>query len=143
MKKILTFLIKELILFIIGGLIYVSIELMSRGFSHWSMAICGGLCFVVIGLMNEWYNWEMSLISQSLSGAITITCLEFIFGYIFNIKLNMNIWDYSDLRFNLYGQICLHHSILYWIPLSAISVILDDWLRYKLFKEKIYRYKII
>ena len=59
MKKILKYLSKELILFIIGGLIYVGIEILARGFSHWSMFILGGICFVIVGLLNELYEWDL------------------------------------------------------------------------------------
>ena len=37
--------IKMLILVIIGGLVYVTLEIMYRGYSHWTMFIVGGICF--------------------------------------------------------------------------------------------------
>lgn len=142
MKKILTNIFKEIILFLIGGCIYVMIEIGARGFSHWTMFIVGGLCFVLIGLLNEFFGWEKpTFVAQMFYGAAIITILEFISGYILNIKLGMNIWDYSDRPFNLYGQICLKNSC-YWILLSGIAIVLDDYLRYYLFKEEKPHYKI-
>ena len=41
--------IKYFILFGIGGIAYVVIELLWRGYSHWSMFALGGLCFLLIG----------------------------------------------------------------------------------------------
>lgn len=143
LRKIIQFLIRELGLFVIGGSIYVIIEMLARGFSHWTMFIVGGLCFTIIGLLNEWYSWNMLFELQTLVGAFVITALEFISGYIINIQLGLNVWDYSDRLFNLYGQICLHHSIFYWIPLSCIAILLDDWIRYKLFDEEKPRYRCI
>ena len=40
-------------LFDVGGALYVLIELIWRGWSHWTMFILGGLCFVMLGLINE------------------------------------------------------------------------------------------
>ena len=142
MKNILKLLGKYTILFIIGGIVYNLIEIIWRGYSHWTMFILGGLCFVFLGLINEFIPWDMPLCIQMLIGTIIITILEYITGYIVNIKLGMNVWDYSLLPFNLNGQICLLFSIL-WYFISAIGIILDDIIRWKLFKEEKPTYKII
>lgn len=134
-------LFKELILFIFGGLIYFNIEIIVRGFSHWSMFIVGGLCFVIIGLLNEIYSWNLLFQWQCLIGSGVITTLEFISGLIINKLLHWNVWDYSDRPFNLMGEICLHHSVLYWIPLSAIAIVVDDFIRYAFFHEEFPHYK--
>lgn len=139
MKKILRYLSKEFVLFIIGGLIYVGIEILARGFSHWSMFILGGICFVIVGLLNEFYEWDLLFQYQCLIGSLVITTLEFITGCIVNIKLGWNVWDYSDRLFNLNGQICLRNSI-YWIFLSGIAILLDDFIRWKVFNEEKPRY---
>lgn len=133
---------RELLMFLIGGSIYVNIEVFVRMFSHWSMFICGGLAFVIIGLLNEWYNEHMLFQHQCIVGSFVITALEFIFGYIFNILLGMNIWDYSNNACNLYGQVCLSHSI-YWLILSAVAIILDDQIRHYVFDEPFPKYYFI
>ena len=135
--------IENLILFLIGGFIYVSIELIGRGFSHVSMFIVGGACFLIIGLLNEFYPWEFLFEAQIGIGTFVITCLEFISGYIVNIKLGLNIWDYSEFPLNLYGQICLHHSLFFWVPLSAVAIVLDDLLRFVIWKEQFPKYYFI
>lgn len=120
----------ELILFLIGGRLYTWIEIISRGYTHWTMFILGGLCFVVMGLLNEYlFGWETSLIRQSLVSAAIITMLEFITGCIVNLWLGWNVWNYSDQAFNVLGQVCLLYFLI-WIPLSAVGIILDDWIRY-------------
>ena len=136
-----SFLIVETILFLVGGFIYAGIEIGMRGFTHWSMFIVGGLCFVIIGLLNEWYTWDIPLLLQMLYGAFVITALELISGYIVNIKLGWNVWDYSDRPFNFHGQICLFNSFL-WFLLSAIGIFLDDVIRYIWFDGEEPRYKI-
>lgn len=138
-QKILDHLCKEIVLFVIGGLIYYCIEIIARGYSHWSMFILGGLCFIIIGSLNEFYKWEMLFQYQCLIGATTITVLEFITGLIVNVWLKWNIWDYSDRAFNLMGQICLQNSI-YWVFLSGLAVVIDDSIRHVVFKEEKPRY---
>lgn len=135
-------LLKRLILFGLGGITYFIIEILWRGYSHLSMFILGGVCFVLIGLINEYYSWELPLWNQMLFATIIITTLEFIFGVILNILLGLSIWDYSNLRFNVLGQISLGYSAL-WFLLSLPAIVLDDWLRYWLFNEEKPRYKII
>lgn len=140
-SKLIT-LIEEFILFLIGGFIYFNIEIFVREFSHWSMFIVGGLCFVIIGLLNEVYSWNLLFQWQCLIGSGTITILEFLSGLIINKLLHWNVWDYSDQPFNLMGLVCLHHSILYWIPLSAIAIVVDDFIRYKFFHEEFPHYHL-
>ena len=73
--------------------------------------------------------------------ALIITALEFITGLIVNIWLKMDIWDYSQLPYNFMGQICLLYSI-FWFLVSSVAIVLDDFLRYKIFNEEKPHYKI-
>ena len=123
----------EVILFFIGGTMYYLIEVLWRGYSHWTMFILGGICFVIMGLLNEYkFKWNDSLIKQSIISACIITVFEFFTGCIVNLWLGWNVWDYSELPCNLFGQICLYYFML-WIPLSMFGIILDDWIRYILY----------
>ena len=124
----------EAVLFIMGGLIYTWIEVLWRGWTHWSMFLLGGLGFVTMGLLNEYrFDWNKSLILQSMTSAIIITILEFFTGCIINLWFKWNVWDYSTLPYNLLGQICFQYFLL-WIPLSFIGIIFDDWIRYGLYR---------
>lgn len=126
---------KEIILWLIGGLLYMGIELMWRGYSHWTMFVLGGICFVLLGRINEVIPWDMPLWMQVLIGTAIITGLEFITGCIVNLWLGWNVWDYSNVPFNVLGQICLPY-ILLWIPISLAGIVSDDYLRHWLFKEE-------
>lgn len=141
MVCILKLILKYSILFIFGAVIYYLIELLFRGYSHWTMALCGGICFVLIGLINEILPEKTPLWTQMLIGGGIITAVEFITGYIVNIRLGWNIWDYSDIPFNICGQICLPFTLL-WIGISSFAVIADDYLRYWLFEEKMPHYTL-
>lgn len=122
-------------LFLIGGAIYVLIELVYRGYSHWTMFLLGGLCFVLIGGVNEYIPWEMPLWLQAGIGAVIITALEFICGCIVNLALGWNVWDYSNTPLNILGQVCLPFAII-WFVIAHVGIVLDDYLRYWLFKEE-------
>ena len=134
--------LKHIFLFLVGATIYYFIEILFRGFSHPSMFICGGICFVLVGLLNETKVFKMPLIWQMLIGSLIITGVEFITGLIVNIWLGLNVWDYSLRPFNILGQVCLLFTIL-WFFLSLAVIILDDYLRYKFFGEEKVKYKII
>ena len=141
MKKIMS-IFKFLILFIFGGVIYFLIEILWRGYSHWTMFLLGGLCFVIVGAINNFIPWKMKFEKQMAIGAIIITILEFIVGVVVNLILKWNIWDYSMLPFNILGQICLPFSLI-WFLLSGVIIIVDDYLRYKLFKEDKPKYSFL
>lgn len=126
--------LKYLFLFLTGGICYFGIEILARGYSHWTMVVVGGICFVLIGLLNE-KTPKIPLLKQMFYSAILITIIEFLSGCILNLWLKLDIWDYSKNAFNLLGQICLSHTI-YWFFLSVVGILLDDYLRCKIFKEE-------
>jgi uncharacterized membrane protein len=135
-------LIKYPVLFATGGTIYIFLEILWRGYTHVTMFFLGGLCFVLIGLINEnSVTLNLPLLIQQIISCFIITALELLFGLIFNVWLGFNIWDYSQIKYNFMGQICLRYSIL-WFLLSLPAIILDDYLRYKLFGEEKPQYKI-
>ncbi len=131
---------KHFILFGIGGIAYLIIELLWRGWSHWSMFLLGGICFVLIGLVNEKSN--IPILLQMLIGAVIITALEFVIGYVVNIRLGMHVWSYYHIPYNIMGQICLPYTLL-WFVMSLVCIIADDKLREWLFGEKKSEYRWI
>lgn len=134
MKSIIKSIIKYIFLFVIGGGVYYAIETIWRGYSHWTMFILGGICFITVGLINNIFTWKTPIEIQAIVGSIIITLLEFITGIIVNIKLDWNVWDYSNLPLNILGQVCLPFTLI-WIILSILIIFLDDFLRYKFFSE--------
>jgi uncharacterized membrane protein len=139
MKKIIA---KYGFLWYFGGATYCVIETAGRGYSHWTMIVLGGVCFVALGLLNEVIPWEMPLPLQMLIGAAIITGLELVTGCIVNLRLGWGVWDYSGLPFNFLGQICLPFSLI-WFFLAAVGIILDDLLRWKFFGGEKPRYTLI
>lgn len=101
---------------------------------HWTMPILGGVLFLLLGGLNEWLPWEMPFWGQCLLGAAMVTAAEFAAGCVLNLWLGLGVWDYTDMPFNLMGQICLPFSAA-WIVVSAAAILLDDWLRWQLYGE--------
>ncbi|NLL71908.1 MAG: hypothetical protein GX237_00055 [Clostridiales bacterium] len=132
--------LKYSFLFLIGGFAYGGIEILFRGYSHISMFIAGGICFILIGLINTVFSWDIAFISQMVISSFIITAVEFICGLIVNVWLELDVWDYSTLPYNLLGQICILYSII-WFFLSPLAIIMDDYLRYYLMGEEKPHYK--
>ena len=132
--------IKYLVLFLFGGYTYYGFEILWRGYSHYSMIICGGICFIYAGLQNEQVEWDYPFWKQVLRVEAFILSAEFITGCIVNLWLGLNVWDYSGLPGNILGQTCPQFDLLF-LPLSAIAIIVDDFIRWKWFGEEKPRYK--
>lgn len=95
--------------FLFGGNAYCLIELLTRKRTHFSMFFCAGLAISIL-LFIYMNNREIPLLLFSLLGTLIITCLELIFGTVFNLWLKMKVWDYSKLPLNFSGQICVWFS---------------------------------
>lgn len=83
----------------------------------------------------------MPLWEQCIFGSFIITAVEFLSGCVINLWLGWDVWDYSNLPFNVLGQVCLPFMAL-WVFLSAVGIVLDDYLRYWLFGEEKPHYKL-
>lgn len=125
----------------IGGIIYVLIELLYRGRSHWTMFLVAAIAFILIGLINEYVSWEMKLWKQMMIGTLISTVIEFAAGIVINLKLGWAVWDYSNVPLNIMGQICLPFCII-WFFISLAAIVADDYLRHWLFKEERPRYRL-
>lgn len=114
------------LLFLFGGGIYASIELLYRQQTYLSMFFAGGCSLLLI---HRWCNNRRSahrpLIVRCAIGSAAITVVEFVFGLLFN--RSHHVWDYSALPFNLAGQICLPFSLI-WGVLSLPAMVLSKWM---------------
>lgn len=92
--------------FLIGSFAYSMIEIISRGYTHWTMMITGGA--VLGGLYYIRRRFEKrNIILRLFLGCFLITFTEFIVGVFVNIILGWNVWSYSDVPGNILGQICI------------------------------------
>ena len=120
----------NLILFCTGALGYGFLEVLWRGYTHWSMLCAGGICFVFFGKVCDKMK-KANLFLKAVTCSVFITFIEFIFGVIFNIILKKNVWDYSNLPLNFLGQICIIYSAL-WGALSLLFLPLAQFIKRKI-----------
>ena len=109
------------VIFGLGAICYGLIEVVSRGYTHPSMLLAGGICFVSMSFIDR---IKINFVLKCIISAVVITSVEFIFGYIFNIVLKYDVWDYSAEPFNFLGQICLKFFLI-WCFLSAGGILLS------------------
>lgn len=111
-------------LFSIGACGYGLLEIIWRGYTHWSMLGAGGISFLGLNSISRKMK-NASLIKKSFIGGGFITAVEYCFGLVFNIILKKNVWDYSDMPFNVNGQVCALYSA-FWVVLSMIFIPVSD-----------------
>lgn len=110
---------------VIGGGIYYTLEHIARGYSHWSMMILGGVCYLSCGIINDISGNSIAMWEKMVLCMVVITVFEFIAGVIINIRLGWNIWDYSEMPFQVMGQICVPYMLL-WYVLSYPAIMLNS-----------------
>lgn len=128
-------LFKYVLLFSLGGCLYYYIEVIMRGWSHWSMFILGGLCFLFCSIQNKIPWWDNKLYKQVLRCTAFVIAGEFITGCMVNLWLGWDVWDYSNRPFQLMGQICLPMAFFFAL-LCLVGIWLDKKIRYYAFGER-------
>lgn len=121
--------------FAIGAGGYCLLECLWRGHTHWTMGITGGACFGAIYKINQKYA-DKPVWKRAAAGAACITAAELAVGCVVNRALHMDVWDYSDCKYNVLGQICPAYSALWFglcLPLAPLCGCLQKKLknRYK------------
>ena len=113
--------------FILGAFGYTILEIIWRGYSHWTMTVTGGFCMTILFLLNESVSsWDLS--AKCFVGCILITSVELVVGILVNLILKWNVWDYSSIPMNFMGQICFPYTVLWYflcIPVMWICTRLD------------------
>ena len=98
------------VLFCVGGLGYMGMELLWRGWTHGAMFAAGGTSFLLLGSLKKQPPWI-----KALAGAGIITAVELATGLLLNRQFR--IWDYRNAPLNFLGQICLPYTLL-WVPVG-------------------------
>ena len=124
-----------LFLWALGGCIYYGFEILFRGFSHWSMFVLGGICLIFFTVQGRMVHWEDPLWKQILRCTIFVTSMEFITGIIVNKWLRLGVWDYSNLPFQIFGQVCLQFAVIF-SGLCAVGILLSGYLLHWVYGEE-------
>ena len=113
---------KKSLLFAVGGCSYMGLELLWRGWSHGSMFLAGGSCFLLLGKLNR-TRPRIPFLARAAVGAGIITLVEYTAGLLVN--RNYTVWDYRNVPMNIHGQICLPFCLL-WMPIGIFAMWLYD-----------------
>ena len=116
--------------FLMGYFCYSLVEIVMRGYTHWTMSLTGGLVLSLLYAVNQ--RRTLSLIRSCLVGTLIITAVEFTVGIFDNIIMRWNVWDYSDMPLNLLGQICIPFSCFWFllcIPARYLCRLMDSRFR--------------
>lgn len=114
--------------FIIGGSLYYFLESVTRGYSHWTMFILGGACFLACGFVNNLSSQKTATWEKMVWCMIIITSLELIAGIIVNRYLGWEIWNYSRMPLQVMDQICVPFMLLWYVlgyPILKINKVCD------------------
>ncbi len=109
---------KTCVLFYVGGTAYMIIEFLWRGWSHGSMFLLGGTCFLLLGQLVRHFG-KIPLAVKVILGAALVTALELLTGLAVN--RDFSVWDYRHLPYQFMGQISLIFSLL-WMPVSLAGM---------------------
>ena len=120
---------KKCWLFGFGGSAYMGLEFLWRGWSHYSMFLAGGTCFLLLGKLGQ---VSRNFFTRAFVGAGIITGVEFLAGLLVNRRYT--VWDYRHMPLNVKGQICLPFCLL-WAPISLGAIILYAFLDKKILPD--------
>ena len=128
---------KNVVLFIVGFCLYITIETCFRGYSFPLMGCCGGLCVVILDKINDHISWDVDLFWQALSGGLLVTIMELVIGTIAKYTSLLPVmWDYSNLPLNLDGIVCVPFFIA-WLFLSVVAIFVADSINYYVFEDTV------
>lgn len=99
---------------LVGSAGYSLLEILWRGFTHWTMAVTGGLCFFLLYRLNLRCPRE-GVLRKCLRGTFAVTAVEFLVGCVVNRLLKWQVWDYSGRFGNLLGQVCPLYTGLWFL----------------------------
>lgn len=95
----------------------------------WTMLAVAVLLTVPVERAGAELPWCCPLWFQALCCAGLVTAVELGAGAVLNLWLDMDIWDYSALPGNLWGQICPQYAAAWWVLCLAFIPVFD-WLRW-------------
>ncbi len=112
----------NVIIFLIGSLGYGALELLFRGYTHWTMMLTGGACLLTLYYLERPFH-ETPILIKAAGGALIITLYEFSVGLIVNLWYGWNVWNYSLLPGNILGQICPLFTLLWFLLCLTLAFV--------------------
>ena len=118
-----------------GGTVYFLLEVAFKTITghperiSWTMLVVAILLTVAVERCGYQLPWTVPLGLQALCCAALVTAVELVAGCVINLWLDLDVWDYSTMPGNLWGQICPQYSAIWWV-LCLVFIPAFDWLRY-------------
>ena len=105
--------------FLLGATAYPLLEILTRGRTHWSMSLAGGMS---AALFHRIARMRRSLWQKALLGGAAVTTVEALCGVVFNRR--HQVWDYRQEPLNWRGHICVRFTAL-WCLMAGAWMCLD------------------
>lgn len=121
---------KNILLFIIGFCLYITIEVLFRSYSYPLMGVVGGISLIIVDKINDRISWDMPLILQCIIGGLIITILELLSGEFALHILNVRMWDYSGMWLSSFDNLLCPLFSFFWCLLACVGIILADAINY-------------
>lgn len=140
--------ILSVLLWVWTGTLYFFIEVVWKTASgrpetvSWTMLLLAVILAVPLERFGCELPWEMPLAAQAAVCGTAVTAAEFGAGLVLNVWLGMGVWDYSGMAGNLMGQVC-PQFLLVWTALSAVGIVMLDWMRYAVEGGERPRYRLL
>lgn len=118
-----------------GGTVYFLLEVAFKTLTghperiSWTMLVVAILLTIPVERAGEQLPWEVPLWLQALCCAALVTAVELAAGCVINLWLGWDVWDYTAMPGNLWGQICPQYSAIWWV-LCMVFIPMFDWLRW-------------
>lgn len=121
-----------------GGTVYVCIELLWRGRSHWSMFLDSGLCAALIGMLNE---WAPGAAAECAGASRRLRHNGFGAGVRFPVQPLVCRLGLPRSAAQCSRQICPQYFCA-WLFIALLAVLLDDGLRLLALGEPLPQYRL-
>lgn len=118
-----------------GGTVYFLLEVAFKTLTghperiSWTMLVVAIMLTIPVERAGEQLPWEVPLWLQGLVCAALVTAVELAAGCVINLWLDLDVWDYTAMPGNLWGQICPQYSAIWWV-LCLVFIPMFDWLRW-------------
>ena len=118
-----------------GGTVYFLLEVAFKTLTghperiSWTMLVVAIILTVAVERCGYQLPWTVPLWLQAFCCAALVTAVELVAGCVINLWLDLDVWDYSTMPGNLWGQICPQYSAIWWV-LCLVFIPAFDWLRY-------------
>ena len=125
----------SMLLWVFGGTLYFLLEVIFKSVTghperiSWTMLVVAILLTIPVERAGEQLPWEVPLWLQALCCAALVTTVELAAGCVINLWLGWDVWDYTAMPGNLWGQICPQYSAIWWV-LCLVFIPMFDWLRW-------------